>query len=117
MAYLLELDQWEAGIYQLETTDPVLGGPDGVDNVQGKQLANRTLNLKNQLALKAPLASPALTGAPTAPTPAGGDNSTKLSTTAFVQAALVAASTVSDAAAAKSYRLAVSNGALVLIEQ
>jgi hypothetical protein len=33
----------------------------------------------------APLASPALTGTPTAPTPAGADNSTKIATTAFVQ--------------------------------
>ena len=32
----------------------------------------------------APLASPALTGTPTAPTPAAGDNSTKIATTAFV---------------------------------
>jgi hypothetical protein len=34
----------------------------------------------------APLASPAFTGTPTAPTPAGGDNSTKIATTAFVNA-------------------------------
>lgn len=34
---------------------------------------------------KAPLASPALTGTPTAPTPATGDNSTTLATTAFVK--------------------------------
>lgn len=40
------------------------------------------------LALKAPLASPALTGAPTAPTPATSDNSTRLATTAMVKAAL-----------------------------
>ena len=32
----------------------------------------------------APLASPALTGTPTAPTPAAGDNSTNIATTAFV---------------------------------
>ena len=32
----------------------------------------------------APLASPALTGTPTAPTPAAGDSSTKLATTAFL---------------------------------
>lgn len=38
------------------------------------------------LALKAPLASPALTGTPTAPTAAVGTNSTQLATTAFVQA-------------------------------
>jgi len=35
---------------------------------------------------KAPLASPAFTGTPTAPTPTVGDNSTKLATTAFVAA-------------------------------
>lgn len=42
------------------------------------------------LALKAPLASPALTGTPTAPTPAPGDNDTSIATTAFVTAALTA---------------------------
>ena len=36
----------------------------------------------------APLNSPALTGAPTAPTPTSGDDSTKIATTAFVQDAL-----------------------------
>ena len=35
----------------------------------------------------APLASPTFTGTPTAPTPSPGDNSVKLATTAFVQAA------------------------------
>jgi hypothetical protein len=40
------------------------------------------------LALKAPLASPALTGAPTAPTATAGTNTTQLATTAFVQTAL-----------------------------
>ena len=35
--------------------------------------------------LKAPLASPALTGTPTAPTPTPGDDSTKLATTAYVR--------------------------------
>lgn len=38
------------------------------------------------LALKAPIASPALTGNPTAPTQTVGNNSTRLATTAFVQA-------------------------------
>lgn len=37
------------------------------------------------LALKAPLASPALTGNPTAPTPAASDNDTSIATSAFVQ--------------------------------
>lgn len=45
----------------------------------------------------APLASPALTGNPTAPTQTGTDNSTKLATTAFVKAnALKVASNLSD---------------------
>ncbi|WP_199154421.1 hypothetical protein [Chromobacterium sp. ASV23] len=49
MANLQEKPAWEAGIYQLETSDPVLGGPDGVDNLQAKQLANRTVFLKKQI--------------------------------------------------------------------
>ena len=36
----------------------------------------------------APLASPAFTGTPTAPTPSSGDDSTKVATTAFVQGAV-----------------------------
>lgn len=194
MADIIELEQWEAGIYQLEQEDLVLGGPDGIDNLQAKQLANRTKYLKalvealgtgkqpidamltalaalatadgqmiyftgpdapaltgstvfgrallaagdttsaralldavsptdvaaavaalvdaspaaldtlnelaaalgddpnfaatitNALALKAPLSSPALTGAPTAPSPAQFDASTRLATTEFVKA-------------------------------
>ncbi|RIQ63487.1 phage tail protein [Bordetella avium] len=48
--------------------------------------ANFAATITNALALKAPLASPALTGNPTAPTPAQFDNDTSLATTAFVQA-------------------------------
>lgn len=51
--------------------------------------ANFATTITNALALRAPLASPALTGTPTAPTVAGtSDNSTKIATTAFVQAVL-----------------------------
>jgi len=39
-----------------------------------------------ELALKAPLASPALTGTPTAPTPAANSNSTQIATTDWVKA-------------------------------
>lgn len=49
---------------------------------------NFATTITNALALKAPLASPALTGVPTAPTPAAGNNSSQLANTAFVQAAL-----------------------------
>jgi len=38
--------------------------------------------------MKAPLSSPMLTGTPTAPNQATGDSSTRLATTAFVQAAI-----------------------------
>lgn len=53
--------------------------------------ANFAATVTAALAQKAPLASPALSGTPTAPTPISSDNSTRISTTAFVQA-LIAAS-------------------------
>lgn len=49
--------------------------------------------LVTDLAAKAPLASPAFTGTPTAPTQAPGNNTTRLATTAFVQAAMATAGT------------------------
>jgi len=54
MTNLTESSIYEAGIYQLETKDPALGGPPGFDagipvtghaNVQAQQLANRTAYL------------------------------------------------------------------------
>ena len=47
--------------------------------------------ITNSLALKAPLASPALTGTPTAPTQGSSDNSTKIATTAYVTGAISSA--------------------------
>lgn len=102
MANLPETPQWEDGIYQIEVSDPVLGGPDGISNRQGKQLASRTLYLKQQVekggsdlekhiaaadphTQYAPKASPTFTGTPTAPTQTKTDNSTKLATTAHVK--------------------------------
>lgn len=49
MANVQESNTWEAGIYQLEETDLVLAGPDGIANQQAKQLANRTLWLRNAM--------------------------------------------------------------------
>jgi len=46
MANLTETAQWETGIYRIETTDPVIGGEDGISNAQAKLLGNRTLYLK-----------------------------------------------------------------------
>ena len=107
MANLPETPQWEEGIYQIEVSDPVLGGPDGISNRQSKQLASRTLYLKQQVekggsdlaahiaaadphTQYAPKASPTFTGTPTAPTPANSDSSKKLATTEFVVKALAA---------------------------
>ncbi|AJY18216.1 hypothetical protein L0Z13_08635 [Burkholderia multivorans] len=49
MTNLVEIERWEDGIYQLETSDRVEAGPDGIDNLQAKQLANRTRYLKKVL--------------------------------------------------------------------
>ncbi|WP_323010033.1 tail fiber protein [Paracoccus sp. (in: a-proteobacteria)] len=52
MVDLVEAEEFPAGIYQLETSDPVLGGPPneatkaGVDNIPHQQLAKRTRWLK-----------------------------------------------------------------------
>ncbi|WP_155674667.1 gp53-like domain-containing protein [Burkholderia stagnalis] len=146
MTDLVESSSWTPGIRQFETSDPVEGGPDGIDNVPLRQLANRTRFLKdrqeahegavdpypqyatkadlaqkvaalvdqspealntlrelanalgndpsfattvtNALAQKAPIESPVFTGTPKGTTPAQFDSSTKLASTAFVQASL-----------------------------
>ena len=48
------------------------------------------------LATKAPLASPVLTGNPTAPTPSTGDNSLRIATTAFVTNAVAGENTLAE---------------------
>lgn len=62
----------------------------GLITAASNQLINipesQVINLVSDLALKAPLASPALTGTPTAPTATVGTNTTQLATTAFVLA-------------------------------
>ncbi|SQB62074.1 phage tail fiber protein [Citrobacter koseri] len=102
MANLPETPQWEDGIYQIEVSDPVLGGPDGISNRQAKQLASRTSYLKQKVekggqdlaehiaapdphSQYAPKSSPTFTGTPAAPTVVKTDNSTKLATTAHVK--------------------------------
>lgn len=51
----------------------------------------RKSQIDTLLNAKAPLASPALTGTPTAPTAVPATNTTQIATTAFVQAALAGA--------------------------
>ena len=53
MANLRETQTWETGIYQIEKTDPVVGGEEGISNKQAKQLANRTAYLKKEVETKA----------------------------------------------------------------
>lgn len=50
---------------------------------------SQVTNLTSDLALKAPLASPALTGTPTAPTASPNTNNTQLATTAYVDNAIL----------------------------
>lgn len=66
--------------------------------------------LQAALDAKAPLASPALTGNPTAPTQAQADDSTKLATTAYVRAAIAALIATSPAALDTLNELAAALG-------
>lgn len=73
MANLPESSSFEAGVYQLETTDEVLGGVNGKSNIQGKQLANRTRWLKNQVDALNALKGKGVSAFSTANSYAGGD--------------------------------------------
>jgi len=100
LIYSKNLDQF----YKIDNTESVtsVAGKTGVvtltkadvglDNVDNTSDASKPISTATQTALdaKAPLASPALTGTPTAPTPAAGTNTTQIANTAFVQAALAA---------------------------
>jgi len=59
----------------------------GLENVNNTSDVNKPVSTATQTALdlKAPLASPALTGTPTAPTATTGTNTTQVATTGFVQ--------------------------------
>lgn len=69
----------------------VTKGQVGLGNADNTSDAAKPVSTAQQTALdlKAPLASPALTGAPTAPTQAAGDSSTKLATTAYADRVIV----------------------------
>lgn len=79
-------------------------------NHTGTQSQATISNLVADLAAKAPLASPAFTGAPTAPTAAPGTNTTQLATAAFVQAAIAALVASSPAALDTLNELAAALG-------
>ena len=54
------------------------------------EIDNAVTTLTGAINARAPLASPALTGTPTAPTASAGTNTTQVATTAFVNTAIVA---------------------------
>ena len=68
----------------------------GLSNVDNTSDASKPVSTATQTALnlKANIASPALTGTPTAPTQATSDNSTKIATTAYVTSKVSAASAI-----------------------
>lgn len=71
---------------------------------------NFSATINNALALKAPLASPAMTGTPTAPTAAQTVNNTQIATTAFVKSAIAALVASSPAALDTLNELAAALG-------
>ena len=46
--HLPKVAEWQDEIYQYEQKDKLIGGIDGIDNLQGQELANRTEYLKAQ---------------------------------------------------------------------
>jgi hypothetical protein len=121
MANQPELPVYDAGIYQLEIIDPVDGGVGAVSNKPLLSLANRTAYLKQHVdALDAgtfipptvaPLDSPSFTGTPTLQSsPAIGDNSTNVPTTAFVQGTVNGITTKSVAGGANVTLTAIEAG-------
>lgn len=95
MANLTESINYDENVYQLETTDPVQGGANGVANAQAKALANRTAWLRKNVqdlingdlipAGVAKSNAQAFTGVNTVPTPAMGDRSLQIANSTFVQ--------------------------------
>lgn len=54
MGNLTEANSFDANVYEIATTDSVIGGPGGISNLQGQALANRTnwLKLRYERGLK-----------------------------------------------------------------
>ena len=73
---------WTADDNDIKQFSPTPAGSSGA------AIAANFVTISALISSLAPLASPALTGTPTAPTPASDDNSTALATTAFVVTAL-----------------------------
>jgi hypothetical protein len=68
-----------------------LSSGDPLKIVKGTEINTEFANIAIAVATKADLASPTFTGTPAAPTASAGNNSTQISTTAYVDAAVAAA--------------------------
>jgi hypothetical protein len=68
-----------------------LAGTAAAPTVPGLALKANTADVTTTLALKAPLASPALSGIPTAPTASAGTSTTQIATTEYTNAAISSA--------------------------
>lgn len=95
-AELNKLDGVTATTAELNILDGVTADYSEINILDGATLTTAELNyvagvtssIQTQLNDKAPLASPALTGTPTAPTASAGNNSTQIATTAYVETAV-----------------------------
>ena len=91
MANLTETNTWESGVYQLEKTDPVVAGLDGIANRQAQQLANRTNYLKTEqdkLKTATEAASTAKSGTTQLSSSVTDENEMKAATTKAVKIAM-----------------------------
>lgn len=106
MPNLIETSTYEAGVYQLETSDPALGGSGGVLNTPLRQLANRTTYLKNGLDAAAADIENATATAGSAVTTAQSSNN-------VAQSALTLAQAVDDFTGAVAYRNVTTHPSVV----
>ena len=84
----LEASKAEASnVYSKSEADVLLADKSNTSHTHDGRYYTES-EVDNKLSVKANLASPALTGTPTAPTAASGTNTTQIATTAFVQSGL-----------------------------
>lgn len=55
MGTLADKSIWENAVYRIQVTDPILGGSDGIVNIQPSQIANRTQYLLGTMGAEHPL--------------------------------------------------------------
>ena len=72
-------------VASINEVDGLIGDLTSLTTTANSNLVAAINELDGDFALKADLASPALTGTPTAPTATGGTNTTQIATTAYVQ--------------------------------